>query len=155
MTLYKVPTLSVCEDMEARSASGENRIIPLNAFPVYLVKSETEWWNMHVSSAKVEKMSMGELYEGRLVTRKGEFWIVTNHTRRGFSSFDTFVKMGFESDMAFPLTLAEVRSLPEGNRLPVLGDGTLGLGNSHNSLMLQKMLGKGRRRRGRGQEGYV
>ena len=136
--LHKVAALSVCEDMEARSTADPSRI-PLGAFPVYPLSNESHWWNMHVSSNNVQRPSVGEQFEGRLVTRKGEFWLVLNGTRRGFPSYEAFLKVGFENDMAFPLTLAQVRSIPEGDRLP--GVGASG-GEPH--PLFQRMVGRGR-----------
>ena len=92
-------------------------------------------------------MPLGELLEGRLVTRKGEFWVVLNHTRRGFPSYDVFLKMGFENDMAFPLTLAQVRSVPEGDRLPSFGDSTGAEADARS--VFHKMLRGGAQRGGR------
>ena len=158
--IYRVPTLVVCEQMEAVSAADPTRI-PLASFPTYPITNETAWWSLHVSSEKVEKMPLSELLEGRLVTRRNEFWIVLNGTRRAFPSFDTFLGMGFESDMGFPLTLAEIRSLPEGDKLPVIaasasasasGAGGGGGGGGKSSHALQKMLGRGSKKR-RGRQG--
>ena len=128
--------------MEAKSKIDRDRM-PLQSFPIYPISNETEWWNRHVSSVHVDKMSLAELYEGRLVVRKGEFWMVLNHTRRSFPSFDTFTKMGFESDMAFPLTLAEVRSIHEGPSLPALHKGDNERGGE-SGFLITKMLRKKR-----------
>jgi len=142
--------------METKSAADSSRI-PLNTFPVYPITNESEWWSQHVSSNNVERLSLGDLYEGRLVTRRGEFWAVLNGSRRGFPSYDTFLKMGFENDMAFPLTLAQVRSLPEGERLPVVSGGSSSSSSSSNSSdphpLYQNMLGMGIMRGRRGKRG--
>ena len=162
--LHKVQALAVCEDMEARSAADPQRI-PLASFPVYPISNESAWWGQHVSSDGVERPPIAEQFEGRLVTRKGEFWVVLNGTRRGFPSYEAFLKMGFENDMAFPLTLAQVRAVPEGERLPpppAGGGGTgpgaaaagaaAGAGDSASpeGAIYQKMLGRGHRSGGGG-----
>jgi hypothetical protein len=45
---------------------------------------------------------------------KGEFWLVCNGTKRGFDSYDTFLKLGFYNELGVSLYNNEVEQIPTG-----------------------------------------
>jgi hypothetical protein len=49
-----------------------------------------------------------------ILLAKGEFWLVCNGTKRGFDSYDTFLKLGFYNELGVSLYNNEVEQIPTG-----------------------------------------
>lgn len=116
--LYRVDSLAVTEAMEQISSIDLDRIKKFPSSGVhYDIKQEAGFWNSHVTSGSMIAPALSVQYEKRLITRRGEFWLVLNGTRHSFANFHSFASLGFEAAFAFPLKPQEIASLSDGGVL--------------------------------------
>jgi hypothetical protein len=83
-------------------------------WPEHNEKQQHIWYDQHVTSSSQPTLPLSILYEGRLIRKKHEFWIVINGTRRPFQNYDSFVRLGLSEILAFPLNAQEINAIPEG-----------------------------------------
>lgn len=107
----KVDMLPPTEAMERASAQDPARI---KVFPVHNLDTQIAWYDANCSSKNVEPLPAADLYEGRLICRKGEFWYVHKGIKRGFPNFKVFLEMGFEAALGFSASVDEIQSIPVG-----------------------------------------
>jgi len=86
-------------------------------FPTHNPSTELTWYDTHVTSKKESPLLPSKLYEGRLIRKKGEFWVVVNGTKRGFDSYDTFLQLGFYNELGFNLYASEIDKIPTGSTI--------------------------------------
>ena len=96
----------VCTKMEQLSVRTVSNIIAHTTTP-------SQWYDLHISSSLLPPLPLAILYEGKLIHRKGEYWLVQNHTKRGFESLTVFRQLGLQEVWAFALKAQEVTSLPD------------------------------------------
>ena len=114
--IYRINSLAVTEAMEQKSSIDPQRIKKFPSSGVhYDIKKESGFWNTHVTSEKMTAPPLSDQFDGRVITRRGEFWLVLNGTKHGFSNFRSFTSLGFEPALAFPLRPQELSSLPNGD----------------------------------------
>jgi hypothetical protein len=102
--------------MEQLSLDSSKNLIPnrITDFPKHDEKNQNAWYDEHVSSANVPSLSMGKLYEGRIIRRKGEFWIVQNEQKRGFQNYQVFLNMKMREEWAHHMRVQDVSQIPDG-----------------------------------------
>jgi len=110
----KIKLLDVTIKMEQKSQLDEHRII---VFPAHDVNTELAWYDAHVTAKTEPVLAPAVLHEGRLIRKKGEFWLVHLGSRRGFENYDTFLNMGFFNELGISLYQNEVESIPIGPTL--------------------------------------
>lgn len=109
--IVRVDMFKVAEQMEAASQNDPLRI---KKFPEHNEATQSAWYDAHVTSRTVQPMAPVDLYEGRLIRRKGEFWYVHNGIRRPFPNFPTFLSMGFEAALGFSPKPSDIDTIPLG-----------------------------------------
>lgn len=70
--------------MEATSQLEERqrKYSRVTMFPPHNLQTQDQWYDDHVTSRTETPLSAAEQYEGRLVRRKHEFWLVYKGTSR-------------------------------------------------------------------------
>jgi hypothetical protein len=133
-TLFLKP-LKICEDMEAISSGtmtvsssstvnsspvslklleGRQRIIE---FPIHDTATEREaFYDVHVTSATVPSIPPSELYEGRIIRRKGEFWIVNQGKKLGFANWQSFLDYQINTEWAHHMKPVDLSQIPSSER---------------------------------------
>ncbi|KAJ1440283.1 hypothetical protein B484DRAFT_415567, partial [Ochromonadaceae sp. CCMP2298] len=112
--VMQVSLLDVAVSMQAASAKDRSRV---THFPRHDTATELAWYDQHVTSKTQQPLPPAALHEGRLVRRKGEFWVVSNGTKRGFQSYDVFLKLGLYNDLGMQLSPHELEQIPTGATL--------------------------------------
>lgn len=131
----QINLLDVGIAMEAASAAAQEQRV--TQFPPHDEKNQNAWYDAHVTSKTEAQLPLAQLYEGRLIRRKGEFWVVSNGTKRGFENYDTFLKLGFYNELGFSLYNNEVELIPTGPTITaaeVQQHGMAGLSKNYVSL---------------------
>lgn len=67
-------------------------------------------------------MPTATLYEGRIIRRKGSFWIVQDGKKRGFANWQTFQSLKLKEEWAHHMRPPDLAAIPDGE---LLSDATL------------------------------
>lgn len=104
--------LPICEEME-RLSSAE-KAGRLKDFPSHNEATQTAWYDAHVTSSKIPELPMSALYEGRVIRRRGEFWIVQNGQRRGFQNYQSFLDLKIQQEWAHHMRVPDLNKILDG-----------------------------------------
>lgn len=114
-----IAPLDTCIEMEAESLKIQqhHRGNRVSRFPPHNEHTQAQFYDAHISSKQVPQLSLVEQYEGRLIRKKGEFWVVQHGLKRGFPSYDVFQSMDLREDWAFLLRPNDLSQIPTGNHI--------------------------------------
>jgi hypothetical protein len=94
---------------------GRERI---TEFPAHDTLTEKEsFYEIHVTSTTIPTIPPSELYEGRIIRRKGEFWIVNQGKKVGFMNWQSFLDYQINIEWAHHLKPVELSQIPSSERL--------------------------------------
>jgi hypothetical protein len=87
-------------------------------FPLHNTLTEKEsFYETHVTSTTLPTIPLSELYEGRIIRRKGEFWIVNQGKKLGFMNWQSFLDYQINIEWAHHLKPVELSQIPSSERL--------------------------------------
>lgn len=90
-------------------------------WPPHDEATQGAWYDAHVTSQSVPPLPLATLYEGRLVRKKNEFWVVSGGVKRGFASFAAFLQCHFfVDDVAHSLYASQLAQIPDDPAQPTL-----------------------------------
>lgn len=103
--------LNITHHMEIISSSDSNRHI---SWPKHDETTQGIFYDSHRSSDHIPPLSPSELYNNKLIRKRGEFWLVQYGKKRGFSSYEVFLEMGFTNLLALNIKPNELNQIPDG-----------------------------------------
>eukprot|EP01033_Poteriospumella_lacustris_P008331 gene8331-6011_t len=106
---------------DAAAASHGHLRPRVTLWPPHDDATQGAWYDAHVSSRSVPPLPLATLYEGRLVRKKNEFWVVSGGVKRGFASFAAFLQCHFfVDDVAHSLYAPQLAQIPDDPAQPTL-----------------------------------
>lgn len=106
----------------AADAASHVHVRPrVTLWPPHDDATQSTWYDAHVTSKATPPLPLATLYEGRLVRKKNEFWVVTRGAKRGFPSFAVFLQCHFfVDDVAHSLYASQLAQIPDDPAQPTL-----------------------------------